>query len=374
MTYPFKRPKLVGPPPKKKQRQGPEVTETGTCLTTCSNTKYSTAVNSFTQNSYASKFPLVNASNSSTTWHSHQSALTCFKSFCSSKGIQEIWPIPSDTVNKFCQWALDERKLKSTTVKAYMSSLALYHKLNCLDDSNCSNYIAKLIIRGAENVEGRSKCSVRPRNAVTLSTLKVLGHEISQSFWHQVSKQIFWTASCLAFFGSLRMGELLAKTENSYDPDITLLWKDVRIQEDSLLIHIKSPKSRTKGGEFVDIFPFHGHNCCPVKAFIFLKKVTEDFRQENEPIFKFKNNKLLTKEVFNKTLGNLLDNKLNGKFSGHSFRAGIPTSLAKYPDLANSSHIMGWGRWSSSAYLSYTKLKTDQKRCIFKKIVNVLNI
>ena len=90
----------------------------------------------------------------------------------------------------------------------------------------------------------------------------------------------------------------------------------------------------------------------------------------------FKNGSLLTKNIFNEKVRNLLKGPLGeaGKnFSGHSFRAGIPSALAKYPELVSDNHIMGWGRWGSAAYISYTRLKNDQKRKIFGKISVVLN-
>jgi hypothetical protein len=35
---------------------------------------------------------------------------------------------------------------------------------------------------------------------------------------------------------------------------------------------------------------------------------------------------------------------------------------------------MGWGRWSSTAYLLYTRLKLNQKLKIYEKIANVLEM
>ena len=97
---------------------------------------------------------------------------------------------------------------------------------------------------------------------------------------------------------------------------------------------------------------------------------------KENPVFMFKNGSLLTKNIFNEKVRNLLKGPLGeaGKnFSGHSFRAGIPSALAKYPELVSDNHIMGWGRWGSAAYISYTRLKNDQKRKIFGKISVVLN-
>jgi hypothetical protein len=37
-----------------------------------------------------------------------------------------------------------------------------------------------------------------------------------------------------------------------------------------------------------------------------------------------------------------------------------------------SDDVKGWGRWSSDAYQRYTRLKVDQKRSIFEKIITAL--
>lgn len=211
------------------------------------------------------------------------------------------------------------------------------------------------------------------RNVITLPVLRIIGHKLAKQNWDKFSKQLIWTACCLAFFGSLRMGEILFENESSYDPNASLLWGDVSIRETSLLCKIKSPKSNNKGGDYVDIFEFRGKNCCPVQAFKALLKLTEPANLKG-PVFKFRDGRLLTKAVFNKTISSLLQDfeGKGAKYSGHSFRAGIPATLAKFPELVNDNHIMGWGRWSSKAYLSYTRLKADQKKKIYDKIVQCL--
>ncbi len=43
--------------------------------------------------------------------------------------------------------------------------------------------------------------------------LRILGHEIVKSNWTVEKKKNFWGASCLAYFGSFRMGEILSKSK-----------------------------------------------------------------------------------------------------------------------------------------------------------------
>jgi len=288
-----------------------------------------------------------------------------------------IWPITVANVNEFCSWAITHEKLKHSTVEAYLSSIATIHKIKGYDHSACENFISKLILRGAENMQLYNGYVKKERNVMSLPLLKILGSEIANTMWSEDSKQIFWTAAVIAFFGSCRMGELFSTNAHKFDPATTLTWGDVKLNKNAWLIHIKAPKSRQQGGEYIDIFPFNNHNCCPVKALSRWKEISPHSKFDNRPVFMFSNGTLLTKQKFNETVKLLLCGKMGNicaNITGHSFRAGIPSILAKFPELANDEHIMGWGRWCSKAYMGYTRLKLDQKFKMFMKIVHVLNL
>ena len=126
---------------------------------------------------------------------------------------------------------------------------------------------------------------------------------------------------------------------------------------------------------YVDIFRFPGHGTCPVKSIIALRKLSVN-NGPDCPVFGFDSGKNLTLNILNSSIRTLLESHLgpeSAHFSGHSFRAAIPAVLAKYPEHSSSDEIMGWGRWKSSAYLLYTRLKADQRRKIFDKISTMLN-
>jgi hypothetical protein len=87
--------------------------------------------------------------------------------------------------------------------------------------------------------------------------------------------------------------------------------------------------------------------------------------------FRFSNGKNLTTGHLNNILSALLpDFCVPGEdsISCHSFRAGIPSTLALFPDLAKTDDIKGWGRWHSDCFNRYTRLRHDQKKAIFDKI------
>ena len=95
----------------------------------------------------------------------------------------------------------------------------------------------------------------------------------------------------------------------------------------------------------------------------------------DKPVFSFDSGKLLTPLNFNNTIRSLLRPHLGNiaeEYSSHSFRAAIPSALAKLPNLASEDEIKCWGRWESDAFKRYTRLRLDQRLAIHKKVTTAL--
>jgi hypothetical protein len=181
-----------------------------------------------------------------------------------------------------------------------------------------------------------SATTKEPKAVMTLSCLKILGHEIAKSDWTTLKKSVFWAACTVAFFGSFRMGELLCPSENSYNSDM-LVWSDVTFNDnDSVILNIRHPKSNKAGGETVEVFRFSGHNCCPVKALRCLDNIRVN-KGQLAPVFALASDQYLCKKTFNSTLRGLLKHHLPGRtLLGHSFRAGIPSALSAVLELVTT--------------------------------------
>ncbi len=201
---------------------------------------------------------------------------------------------------------------------------------------------------------------------MTLSCLKILGHEVATSDWPVVYKSVFWAACTLAFFGSFRISEILCPAHDSFSED-TLVWSDVVFNDKkSVTIHVRHPKSNKVGGEKVEVFEFNGHNCCPVRALYNLKSMQCNLAFR--PVFAFSDSEYLSKKYFNVTVSKMLSKHIpNRRILGHSFRAGIPSALSANPDKVTPEEIQAWGRWSSNSYKAYTKLTHHGRRQIFEK-------
>ena len=232
-----------------------------------------------------------------------------------------------------------------------------------------------MMIKGAENLEFYKEMAKGTRRVMTFPLLKLLGHQIAKSSWEDNSKQVFWAAATLAFYGSFRFGELLGAERGRYNPSEILLWSDLTFKNDALTVRVKIPKSKDPQGEDVDLFKLKENSYCPVQALLRLKNMQSNYNPKS-PVFKFDNGIILTQSTLNTTLRELLSPHIGEAatlISGHSFRAAIPSALANRPDLANDDEIKIWGRWDSTAFKRYTRLKPQQKRAIYMKIVSSLD-
>jgi hypothetical protein len=254
----------------------------------------------------------------------------------------------------------------------YLSDLKLAHNLRGLETKIFNDFFIKTMLKGAENLALYENISKRARLIMTLPLLKILGHEIAKSSWSSDSKRVFWSACCLAFFGSFRMCEILMSSEKQFSEE-HLSWSRVSFStSDYATIHIGLPKiNKFSCGDFIDIFKIANESFCPFSCLWNLKKAKKSFVQKNLPVFTFDNGTFLTTDRFTKTIRSLLSNHLGSNarmISGHSFRAGIPSALANNPNLLSNDDVCKWGRWNSDCFKNYTRLKISARREIFKKL------
>jgi hypothetical protein len=137
----------------------------------------------------------------------------------------------------FTSWALTTRLLSPQTVNVYLADLKLAHKLKNMDSSQFNDFYLKSMIKGAERLALYSSICKKTRLVLSYPLLKLLGNEIAVSDWSDDSKRIFWTASCLAFFGSFRLGEILSPNESTFGKE-TLTWEDIQLFENHAVINI----------------------------------------------------------------------------------------------------------------------------------------
>jgi hypothetical protein len=196
----------------------------------------------------------VNASMAASSWSKYQSGLNAFTTFEQYENSHATWPLRIQTLRRFATWGLTVRRLQPSSVEAYCSALNFVHHLKGLTPCDWTNDpIFNLLLKGVPKTALAAPPKPNVRHVVSLLLLKLIGHRITLTGWDPLSKQVVWTLCVTAFFSSARLGELLAPSEHVMDPTSTLLWTDVQFRDDSVLLHIRSPKSGNVGGDFLDI-------------------------------------------------------------------------------------------------------------------------
>jgi hypothetical protein len=105
-------------------------------------------------------------------------------------------------------------------------------KLQGLSTEGCDSFLCKVQIRGAQNLQFYKESTSRTKKVMTLPLLRILGHELANNQWCENSKLVVWSCYTIAFMGSFRLGEILSKSEHTFNCNETLLWKDVKFMKD----------------------------------------------------------------------------------------------------------------------------------------------
>ena len=133
------------------------------------------------------------------------------------------------------------------------------------------------------------------RLSITPSVMRRL-----KGLWERLPRRenavMLWAASCLCFFGFLRMGEVIVQLDTAYDLAVHLNWEDVRVNSRSqpqwLKVRIKASKSdHFRQGVYIYVGAM-GEWLCPVAAV--LSYMAQDTHHES-PLFRFKDGSPLTK-------------------------------------------------------------------------------
>jgi hypothetical protein len=315
------------------------------------------------------------------SWARYESAWHSFLKFCTSESLPVSWPIQLSVARNYVCWADFSAHLAPATIKAYLSCLSQLHFLTGFEKPEfLSDGWIKSVLKGAENAKFYEQTSFNKRKPVTFDILILIGHQIMSSTWSEFHKSLFWSLSLLLFWGSFRAGELLPMSELTFDPKTNLTWDDIIFRSDgSIIVRIKSPKTATFPGQFVDIFPCTQNSAyCPVSN---LKKFRQfalkhNFLKNGTAVFRSSDGNVVFTSQFVQLVSDLLQPLHvlgpNDVITGHSFRFGIPSTLALINSPELDSDVQIWGRWTSEAFKSYMKLVTDQKKRIFEKISGYL--
>ena len=308
---------------------------------------------------------------SSSTWKSRLASFHKLEKFTNSTNTKLTWPLKHEVINGFVIWCFEMNEISSNTVKTYLTHLNSIQKFMGFKKFDQNIFNLKTLLDGFKNGEkilGKEKLK---RETINFSMLKKIKSKIFKNKKSKIRNKCLWAACTTAFFGCFRMGELLPKLEHHTDTIFELLWADVKLGKKHAVIKLKSQKNQILKPQLLHIFKLKDKKMCPITALLKLKKQAKKngFFSNSKSVFAISKKLNLTQKVVNTFLKKEFP---KNKFSGHSFRAGVPSSLADFPNIANDWHVMGWGRWRSKIFLKYQNRTKKQSKWVFDKIENCL--
>lgn len=314
---------------------------------------------------------LLNHSLTAGTWSTYRTVGNQLERCQVDTGVEMNFPLDTRNVLVFVHWLFYTRKVTASTVNSYLSGLRYLHILKGVEIPVLRPPIIEGLVKGKhnlENIENRQSGKTK-RAPITMNVMKLLKIEIKNWDNSRENKALLWTVCTLAFAGCLRIHEILCKKRGSYDPEFTLLGSDVVIKpldhhgerSSTIQVLLKSPKEDRIGrGKIIDVYQ-NGGPICPVRAMQRWLRL-RTFSEGTAPMFRFEDGSCLTGRELNCLLKQFLGKHLDyeqGRFSSHSFRAGMATLLGTLG--FRDEDIKALGRWSSSAYLEYLKLPRTRR-------------
>jgi len=322
----------------------------------------------------------VNLGLSQKTWSSYKTAERMWRRCELESGNKLELPWGQQQTLFFLSWLLEDRKVSAATASSYLAGVRKLHEIRGLPAPVLKNGLVNQVLKGKKNLEGVEKRNRenRGRLPVTLTIMKILKEAIRRWGRPVEDKLLLWAVCTVAFHGSFRIHEILCRNETFFDPDFTLLQRNVRIDElrieaDKLtrVLHftVKCPKeSKTGQHTVVDIYETGGPTC-PVKGFCRWNDRRMKNPDQDTVLFSDKYGTPLTGRRFNAQLKQLLEEHIDyskGQITAHSFRSGIPSLLGSlgYSD----EEVKKVGRWSSRAFEHYMKLPRTSRAAIAQKL------
>ena len=200
--------------------------------------------------------------------------------------------------------------------------------------------------------------SRRVRLPITPHLLSLL-----HSHWESTvypERQVFWVAAVLCFAGFFRLGELLQSPDLSSVLSSGIVSIDNQDDPAVIRVHLCFSKCDQYGrGVKVYVGWCVSTQLCPVVA---VTSCMACRGPKPGPFFQLMSGRTLTKLSFVSELRQALMACVidQAAYSGHSFRIGAATAAAKSSLQDFTIQMLGQGRWSSAALLSYKRTPGSQ--------------
>ena len=281
----------------------------------------------------------ISLAKASQTWANYRVGMHHLQDYAQRFDFQLTFPLPTCHIIGLITYLFRIRRLAPGTVLNYLSGVKIWHTMLGVGTSNFDQELVRIILRGYRNLALTSLISPRTKSVITWQILRIFQEELGKLPLSILDKQVYWTAGLVAFWGSMRCGELL-QGQYGFDEIRVLNWSKVVMKDlTHAVIYVALPKNLTdaKPSQHVDLFNFPLaqfdpiHNLCLLNKYNHLRRPTTN----QSCVFLLSDGLPLTMTLMNAMLAETLNPLFPGigKFSTHSFRAGLPSLMGAFPQL-----------------------------------------
>ncbi|XP_055345168.1 uncharacterized protein LOC129593014 [Paramacrobiotus metropolitanus] len=277
----------------------------------------------------------------------YQTGWSRFAQFCKTIGEPPI-PATEQTILRFiAQLHLDG--LGTSTTIVYLAGIDNAHSEVGISRPSATAAITRAV-NGLKrlNMPGTDR-----RLPITLDMMRSMEENLHNSHLPQQDQLLYWSAFCVAFFGLFRVSELVTNETGKCCPASTLRFSDVILNEDALIITIRSSKTDQFHPGYRITLSATGRSVCPVrstKAYMDVRITTG----KNDPFFILPNGSYVTRHSFERAMKTGLAGVPDiDRYGTHSFRIGGSSAAAA--NGTSHQRLQEAGRWRSNCYTRYVR-------------------
>jgi hypothetical protein len=281
---------------------------------------------------------LIDNGYAANTSKTYRSGIKKYFSFCHQFGIN---PVPASETNLMRYIAFLSNKYNPRSIPVYMAAVRAFH-INTGMTYPDQQYRAKVMIRGLQR-------GAPPPDQKEPISLNILAQMYQFIDFNSFDGCMLWAAMTTAFFGCLRVDELLRLSDVTFHV----------LDDGTNYCQISVTVAKCDNNGFTRVIGCSGSHVCAFCALSYYLLCYNRACFTNNLLFVNSTGAPLTHSYFVKYVKSMVATLgLNpASFSGHSFRIGCASTagLHKFREW----EIQLLGGWKSTAYKRYVRSRTD---------------
>lgn len=281
------------------------------------------------------------------TQMAYKNAISAFNKFRSHHNLGCQWPAAVIHVQYFISSCF-ERGFSPATISSYCSGISFFHKINNLSDPT-STFIIQKMLEGCR----RSRKHHDNRAPISKETLNKICSKLPQICSNQYETLLFTAAFTLAYYGLLRVSELVYTDPMHKDRPLQLSDVSYDTKNKTLILQIRKSKTDQAGKACkLTIHPADKGSICCINSVLLFMGVRPKIEgillchQNRDHLTRYQFTSILTKCISKLGVSTEL-------IKSHSLRIGRATDL--YKEGVATETIKTLGRWRFGAFHKYIR-------------------